>query len=409
MEELPHPAAEALRIDCLDSYQIMDSPSEEAFDSLVQLTASVFKVPFAALSFLHTERLWIKASFGLEIEEMERNTSFCHQTIQGDEVCVFPDTHLSPLFSQHPAVAGENGIRFYAGAPLITKTGFRLGTLCIMDTQPRSLSPEEKEMLRTLANQVMPRLDLQLREQELEKKTLSAMAFSKKLDSYRAELDQIAYAVSHELKSPLRAINNLAEWVSEELEDSSSKETKKKLSLMRGRVHRLENLFNGLLELSNISKIKPKLEQVDTYQMVTKLIAYLQQSHSFSYKLAENLPTVEAERKPLETVFWHLLKNAAQHNPTPGLHIEIGTILHTSDQLVFYVKDNGKGIAASHHSRIFELFKTVPGPDKQVHTGIGLSLVSKIVQEREAKVWVESKEPGGSTFYFTWPAGKNTV
>ncbi len=390
-------------MECLAAYQIMDTPPEPAFDSLVQLTAQVFKVPVVLLSFLDTHRQWIKAAYGTQLTHLARAHSFCHHTIQGNEVFEVQDT--SHPQAPGPAPACDQPYRFYAGAPLITSSGHRIGTLWLLDLVPRSLTPQERTMLQTLADQVMPRLELQVREQELEQKTRRTQAFSQKLDRYRAELDQIAYAVSHELKSPLRAIHNLAEWVAEELEDSASHEIKGKLGLMRHRVHRLENLFNGLLELSAVSKSQQaEAEQVDTRQLVQRIGAHLQKSHAFTLTVSGAMPTLFTQKKPLEAVFLHLLKNAVHHNTKPGLHLEVGCETPAGAPPQFYVRDNGKGIPAEYHQRIFDLFKTVHPATRQAHTGIGLTLVRKMVEERDARVWVASAENQGATFYFTWNA-----
>ncbi|MFB9862575.1 sensor histidine kinase [Rufibacter immobilis] len=395
--------AEALRLESLASYHILDTEREEAFNDLVNLAASIFKVPIAMISFMDAERQWVKANTGPEIKELARELSFCNPTLESENIHEIPDTRLSFRFANNPVVTPENGIRFYAGAPLITKTGYRIGTLCILDMHPRSLTPEERVMLRTLADQVMPRLDLYQRERELEKKTQSTFAYAKKLDDYRAELEQIAYAVAHELKSPLRAINNLAEWVSEELDDCASSEIREKLSLMRDRVLRLENLFNGLLDLAKVSRGIAGPQEVNTYKMVSQLVASLQKKHPFTASVSYMLPTIMAEKTALETVFLHLLKNAVEHNPQEDLKIEVGYELTPDKMHQFYLQDNGIGIAPAYHEHIFGIFKTIHNQDRQNNTGIGLTLVRKIVREREARVWVESTENTGTRFYFTWP------
>ena len=155
------PAEEAERIRALLRYEILDTPSEASFDHLTRLAATIIGVPIALVSLVDTDRQWFKSKFGLGVDETGRDISFCGHAIIQDGPFVVPDAILDDRFADNPLVTGEPGIRFYAGAPLRTPDGYRLGTLCVIDTEPREgLSEFESNALVALASLVVDEMEL---------------------------------------------------------------------------------------------------------------------------------------------------------------------------------------------------------------------------------------------------------
>lgn len=156
---------EQVRLSALCRYSILDTPSELQFDRLVELAARVFDLPIALISFVAEERQWFKANQGLAISETPRCESFCAVAIQRDGVMVIPDTLLDKEFRSYPVVLGEPHIRSYAGAPLVTPDGQKLGTFCVLGTEPRTFTRKEQDLLTSFADMAMTelqrRLDLQ--------------------------------------------------------------------------------------------------------------------------------------------------------------------------------------------------------------------------------------------------------
>ncbi len=151
---------EAQRLRALQSYSILDSLPEERFDRITRLAAQVFGVPMAVISFVDEERQWFKSCCGLDAKQTDRSDAFCAHTILRKAVMVVPDATLDPRFRDNRLVTGAPGIRFYAGAPLVTPEGFRLGALCLIDTKPRpALAPEEEAGLQVLADMVVDYLE----------------------------------------------------------------------------------------------------------------------------------------------------------------------------------------------------------------------------------------------------------
>lgn len=156
------PSDEASRLSALYRYQILDTPPEDAFERIVRLTEKVFQVPIVLITFVDADRQWFKACEGLGVTETSRDVSFCAHAILQPEVMVVEDACADARFEHNPLVTGEPNIRFYAGAPLETSDGHRLGTLCIIDRESRSLPASQRAMLADLAALVMDELHLRL-------------------------------------------------------------------------------------------------------------------------------------------------------------------------------------------------------------------------------------------------------
>lgn len=156
----PIPSNEAERLDALHQTQILDTPPEDAFDDLTRLAAHICGVPIAAVSLVDTDRQWFKSVLGLDIREAPRSTAFCAHTILQTDVFVVSDARADPRFAANPLVTGDPHIRFYAGAPLVTPEGFAVGSLCVIDRVPHSLTEDQKAALQILARQAASQIEL---------------------------------------------------------------------------------------------------------------------------------------------------------------------------------------------------------------------------------------------------------
>lgn len=155
-------SAEAARLAALNRYAILDSEPEESFDDLVSLAAYICEVPIAMLSLVDDHRQWFKSKLGVQLRETPREISFCAHAIQQGELFIVPDALQDPRFRENPLVLGEPHIRFYAGAPLINEDGYALGTLCVVDSEPRELEMEQKDALQALRRLVLRQMELRL-------------------------------------------------------------------------------------------------------------------------------------------------------------------------------------------------------------------------------------------------------
>ena len=160
MKQAIEPKQEAARLEALRQYNILDTPSEQAYDDFTLLASYICQVPIALISLVDAERQWFKSKIGLEVNQTARNISFCGHTILSEQTLVVKDTLHDERFFDNPLVTSAPGIRFYAGAPLITPAGHTLGSLCVIDRKPRDLSDSQKTALEALARQVVTQLEL---------------------------------------------------------------------------------------------------------------------------------------------------------------------------------------------------------------------------------------------------------
>ncbi|WP_149241994.1 ATP-binding protein [Dyadobacter sp. 32] len=228
-------------------------------------------------------------------------------------------------------------------------------------------------------------------------------SYMRDLEKINAELDQFAYVVSHDLKAPLRAINNLSEWIEEDITHLLEGDTKEQFKLLRGRVHRMEGLINGILSYSRAGRIKTAKERFLVKTLVDELCDTLSMKQSTRFQL-DGDPKLElvSEKITLSQILQNLISNGIKYNDKPDILITIGWT--ESDSAVeFYVKDNGPGIKEEFHERIFVIFQTLQARDEVESTGVGLAIVKKIVDEKGGIIRVESSMGEGTTFYFSWP------
>ena len=237
---------------------------------------------------------------------------------------------------------------------------------------------------------------------EVEAKAEELVRLTQRLEASNRDLDQFAYAASHDLKAPLRGIANLAAWVEEDLGDRVTEEAREHLKLLRGRVNRMEGLIDGILQYSRAGRVREAPEPVDSAALLHEVVDLLAAPEGFEVRVPETLPHLVTERLPLQQVFMNLLGNALKYNRSPQPWVEVRGV-DRGALCEFSVADNGPGIAPQYHERIFGIFQTLQGRDEVEGTGIGLSLVRRLVESRGGRIWVESEEGQGATFRFLWP------
>jgi PAS domain S-box-containing protein len=225
------------------------------------------------------------------------------------------------------------------------------------------------------------------------------------LERSNRELDQFAYVASHDLKAPLRGIDHLATWITEDVGALLPPPSLEHLAKLRGRVQRMDRLLDDLLAYSRVGRFDGGSEPVDTAALIKDIVALLAPPAGFTVIVADDLPTLLTPRAPLEVVLRNLIGNTCKHHPQPAAGVARISAQEQGDFIEFCVSDNGPGIDPRFHERIFGVFQTLQPRDQVEGSGMGLALVKKSVEHRGGQVRVASTPGQGATFWFTWPKG----
>lgn len=221
------------------------------------------------------------------------------------------------------------------------------------------------------------------------------------LERSNKDLDSFAYIASHDLKSPLRGVQQLTNWIEEDLKAVQDSEINQHLSLLRSRVNRMERLLDDLLTYSRVGREDAKIETVDVTELITYIFDFCNVSGNFNLVIEGYSGHIKVLRVPLEKVLRNLINNAIKHHDKPTGTITVNVELQTK-QCIFEIKDDGPGIDAEFNEVIFEIFKTLRPRDEIEGSGMGLAIVKKSIESQGGKIEVFDNVPRGACFRFSW-------
>ena len=389
------PDYEAQRQRALERYEILDTDPEFAFDDLVRLASLVCQTPISLITLIDQDRQWFKARIGIDQTQTSRDISFCNHAVVAKAPLEVRDATRDPRFADNPMVTGDPGVRFYAGVPLRTHDDFCLGTIYVVDTVPRELTDAQRQALNTIAEQVMAQLELKLRNRQLE-------SGYDRLTRANRRLDQFTAMVSHDLKTPLAGLLSLADLMLGDARRGDADAVCEALTVMNGEVARMQRLVTGLLEFARATRPTDIMETVDVAALLNEIVRTLPGASSFRFSFSPVLPVIRTARVPLRQVLYNLLQNAIKYHPAGQGHISVMVEPGAGSQLTFRVHDDGAGIPAHAHERIFQLFQRLHGPAGPEGSGVGLATVRHLVEDHGGTIRVESEPGQGTTFIFTW-------
>lgn len=409
MKSAAIPDNELARLTALDEYNILDTLAEQAYDQLTELASSVCGTPIALISLIDEKRQWFKSHHGLDAQETPRDIAFCAHAIHHNELFEVRDSRKDERFHDNPLVTGPTQVIFYAGAPLVTPSGLRLGTLCVIDHKPSFLTALQKKQLLIIAQQVVTQLelrkagriqhDLLAQSRSLEQSLL----LTKSLEAKNKELEQFVYTVSHDLKSPLVTINGFTSMLAKELSAYTTEKQKHRFQRILENLTHMGDLLTNLLALSRVMKAEINKAPID----VTTLIEQNWQRLMTGYKevevellLTKPLHAIWANQTLLSQCIDNLLSNAiryrsAEHDLTLKIHTE-----ELDASVSLFISDNGIGIAKSDQKRVFNVFEQI---NSGQGTGIGLSLVKAAIEKHNGSVSLVSELGQGSCFELRFP------
>jgi signal transduction histidine kinase len=297
----------------------------------------------------------------------------------------------------------ETGETFSASAMLVhvDRNGDGIAEPVYLDFVYQALLTPEKRAFGIVVFAVDVTLQVETR-QGAERKADELARLSSELARSNQDLDQFAYVASHDLKAPLRGIANLTEWIEEDLGDKVTGESREHMQLLKGRVHRMEALIDGILTYSRAGRVHEEPTEVDVGALLAECIELLDPPAETEIVVGPGMPVLRTERVPLQQVFMNLIGNAIKYNRRPGARVEVMAEA-VDDGYRFSVADNGPGIEPRYRERIWQIFQTLAPRDQVEGTGIGLSVVRRIVESRGGRTWLDSEVGQGTTFHFSWP------
>ena len=305
------------------------------------------------------------------------------------------DVHRAAASTNLGVLSGIERIRSYLAVPVRGRSGDVIGGIALAHSEPAAFDVRAEQLVIGLASLTATATDSARLFRE-------ARELIAALEKSNLDLDQFAYVTSHDLRAPLRGIANLSQWIEEDLGENLTEKSREYLHLLRGRVRRLEDLIQGVLDYSRAGRVADEPTEVRVGALVREVVELIAPPHDATIDIAPNLPTLSTTRVPLQQVFMNLIANALKYNgkPAPRVHVGAEPI---RDGWEFYVRDDGPGIAPRYHAQIWGLFQTLHSRDRIESTGMGLAIVRKIVEAHGGRAWIDSEEGRGATFRFTWP------
>ncbi|HEY8963613.1 MAG TPA: ATP-binding protein [Alphaproteobacteria bacterium] len=242
----------------------------------------------------------------------------------------------------------------------------------------------------------------------VERQTASLRDYTRRLEESNRDLDDFAHIASHDLKEPLRGIYNYAEFLLEDYQDKLDEEGQKKLATLKNLSRRMERLIDRLLEYSHISRQDLAFRKANITEVATEALetldVFIRENHT-QLTIQPDMPELICDRVRVGEIFTNLVTNAIKYNEKPEKTIEIGCVYNRPEfpnKPVFFVRDNGIGIAQEYQKAVFKIFKRLHGREEYGGgTGSGLTIVRKIVDRHGGTIWIESVPGEGATFYFT--------
>lgn len=354
------PANEAQRMSAVRRYDILDTPPDGAFDRITALAARRFGVPISIISIVDEDRIWFKSHHGVPVEQIGRDPGLCASAILSKDPHILADASVDPRSLANPLVAGDFGLRFYAGVPLTTTDGHNLGTLCIIDKQARPIDEAQIEDLKDLAAVVMDRIEMQLSARQAV-----------------AEAELMAKEIDHRVKNSLQFISSLLSMQSRTVQDSEA-------------VSHLQLAANRVAAVAQVHRhfSVENTDQASCLTFLKRLCADLEPILGQKIEVVGdegNVPTTSIQ--PIGLMVNELVTNAAKHGQ--GL-IEV-RFENDDDQNVLIVSDEGRDLPADFDAAA-------------ARQSLGMQVVTLLARQLGGELTSGRRPDGGTCFKVSFPA-----
>lgn len=384
------PDNDTLRLEKLKDYQILDTHSEDTFDKIALMASQVFNVPMAFITFVDEKRSFLKSNLSpLDVNETPRDGTLSSIAILNDDVTVFNDASKHPELSDYTFVQIEDGVKFYAGAPLKSPEGYNVGVLSVADFEPREATALQLDMLKTLAKIIIDKLENRLR-------------YRKSIES-QINLMNIAL---HEIKNPLASIN-LANDIIKKDQTAALRMTE----MIKSSVTRIQKRLAELLTQSELEEkdLVLNIENIDIKDMFTRLVNNFEllanrKKQTIELFCDDSLPLLEGDRSKISDVLHNLLSNAIKYS-YHGTCIKVSA-REAGNYMHIEIRDEGQGLNFDDIQKLFTKFAKLSSKPtgKETSNGLGLSISKSFVELHRGNIYAMS--PGkdkGTTFIISLP------
>lgn len=399
------------RLKKLNSYQILDTPSETDYDELVQLASQICNVPISLMTLVDKDRQWFKASVGLNVSETPREISFCGHAINENNLFIVEDASKDERFSDNPLVTSDPNIRFYMGMPLTTPDGFNIGTLCVIDHEPRVLTKEQENAIRVLAKQVVNHLELRNQINEIKNAYVELYEERENYQRINKIYQKLLSIVGHDIRGPIYSFIQLVEMV---MDGTVTYDDFMHLAPdFKKNMQNTTNLLNNLVDWGkeHMQGNTIKLNEINFKQIVEKVKSNLiTQANLKGIEIINRVPDniiVHFDENIIRFILRNLISNALKFTKEGHIIIEASK---SDSHFEFSVFDTGIGMTGDIKRDIFKwgnVKNSRLGTNNEKGTGLGLSIIKEFVDQLNADIHIDTEINKGSKFTIRIPLQKN--
>lgn len=384
----------------LRRYRILDTDPEPAFDEITELAAYTLKAPMALISLVDRDRQWFKSCLGGELKETRREIAFCSHAIEKADVFIIEDARRDPRFVANPLVTDYPNIVFYAGAPLIVEDGHRIGTLCVIDHKPRTMSRDEIKALQTMARLVVTQMDLRIAALEQRRK-------AEGLQRTVALKDRFFSIIAHDLRTPFQTLMSLSQVLKSDSGEKNRESIADKLNRAAVSAFELtENLLKwAMLETHSVSQ---RPESYRLSELIEETLAPLSATAELKgVRLDRQLDDcrLNVDKVAAETLFRNLVSNAIKFSH-PGGTVSISSRKDASGRCIAVeIADNGIGIEPERLAQIEQAtdLDGSQGTSGEKGSGLGLMLCREFADRCGARFELASRPGKGTSVTLSFP------
>ena len=396
-----HPKNEDKRVENLRRYHILDTLPEQDFDDLSTLAAQICGTKVSLISLVDKDRQWFKSQVGwdLGINQTTRDLAFCSHTILDlDRPLIVTDARKDDRFRDNRLVNDDPNIVFYAGMPLVTREGYAVGSLCVIDHEPKELRSDQLRSLEKLARQVVRLFELRMAVKQGEE------LLRERETAYNL-LRDFSHVIAHDLKAPVRNIRQAGELLREDYADIMPEDGVSLIQMIEQRAQDASRMIDGVLAYSKAAgTLRITQDRVVIREVIDQVVGQLSLHDGCTVEYVGEVDALVTSSIAMLQIFQNLIGNAMKFNNKMACSVRICcTQAAAGGDYTFTVSDNGRGIAPQHLTAVFRLFHSVVDDDYVRGHGVGLSIVKRLVEAIGGTIEVHSVLGEGATFTFTVP------